>query len=95
MTDTLMNTFLGSDPHPLSPGFKKKSVAGWEWGRSGVGVDTQGSSLPADGHGNDNRLPARVQHLPRGGASSGQHHPDRQQGHKESTHQWVDVSPVI
>lgn len=50
-------------------------------------------SLPADGHGDDDRLPARVQHLPCSRAPSGQHHPDGEQGHKEGAHQGVDVLP--
>lgn len=50
-------------------------------------------SLPADGHGDDDGLPARVQHLPCSRAPSGQHHPDGEQGHEEGAHQWVDVLP--
>lgn len=56
---------------------------------------TRGPSLPADGHGNDDGLPAGIQHLPCGGTPSGQHDPDRQQGHEEGTHEGVDVSPVL
>lgn len=50
-----------------------------------------GPGPPADGHGNDDRLPARVQHLPRGRVPLGNDDPDGQQGDEEGAHQGVHV----
>lgn len=78
-------------PEDVSLLLNSEDVAGWRRLR----VCPQVLSLPADGHGDDDRLPARVQHLPSGWAPTSQHHPHRQQGHEDGTHQRVDVLPVI
>lgn len=51
--------------------------------------------LPADGHSDDNWLPAGVEQLSGGGNLPSNQHPERAQGHKDSTHQWVGIVVVL
>lgn len=48
-------------------------------------------ALPADGHGDDDRLPARVEEFSGGRDLPGYQHPQGAQRHKHSTHQRADV----
>lgn len=51
--------------------------------------------LPADGHGDDDRLPARIEKLSGGGDPPGYQHPQGAQCHKNCTHQWVGIVIVF
>lgn len=51
--------------------------------------------LPADGHGDDDRLPARIEKFSGGGDPPGYQHPQGAQCHKNRTHQWVCIVIVF
>lgn len=51
--------------------------------------------VPADGHGDDDRLPARIEEFSGGGDLPGNQHPQRAQRHKNRTHQWAGVVIVF
>lgn len=50
---------------------------------------------PADGHGDDDRLPAGVQHFPGGGNAPGDEDPDGRQGHEEGTNHRVGIIVIF
>lgn len=52
-------------------------------------------SVPADGHGDDDRLPARIEKFSGGGDLPGNQHPQGAQRHKNRTHQWAGVVIVF
>lgn len=51
--------------------------------------------LPADGHGDDDRLPAGVEEFSGGGDPSGYQHPQGAHRHKHRTHQRTGIVIVL
>lgn len=54
------------------------------WGS--VEKSTPNQGVPADGHSNDDRLPARIEEFSGGGDFPGNQHPQGAQRHKNRTH---------
>lgn len=52
-------------------------------------------ALPADGHGDDDWLPAGVEEFSCGGNLPRYQHPQGAHGHKHGTHQWVGIVIVL
>lgn len=52
-------------------------------------------ALPADGHGNDDWLPTRVEQFSGGRDLPGNQHPQGAHGHKGCTHQRVGIVVVF
>lgn len=52
-------------------------------------------ALPADGHGDDDWLPTRVEQFSGGRDRPGYQHPQGAHSHKGRTHQWVGIVVVF